>query len=125
MRAPGGHASATASVRRVSSIGHLLIFSPSGSQCIQTICRLQEVWCLVAFVWEFLSHFFLVLTAAAEPERASRPHGREGRLLPGRRYRLAPQQPAGLRRGGSPQLPHALHAAHLPVPHGEERQRWK
>lgn len=75
--------------------------------------------------WEFLSHFSLVLTAASEPERAPCPHGREGCLLPGRCHRLAPQQPAGLCRGGSPQLPHALHAAHLPVPHGEERQRRK
>lgn len=62
---------------------------------------------------------------AAEPERAAGAHRREGRLLPGRGHRLAPGPPAGLRRGGPPQLTHALHPAHLPVPHGEEREGGK
>lgn len=58
---------------------------------------------------------------APEPERAAGAHSREGGLLPGRCPRSPRCQPGWLQRGRPAQFAHALHAARLPVPHGEVR----
>lgn len=59
------------------------------------------------------------LSTAPEPERAAGAHGREGGLLPGRGAGRPQLRPGWLQRGRPLQLPRALHAARLPVPHGE------
>lgn len=90
--------------------------------CLLFRCVLHLKHCLVSHAQPKLALSPLFRPAAPESERASCSDGWEGSLPPGCSHIRTQHQQARRGRGGATQLPHALHTAHLPVPHGEERQ---